>query len=424
MQRSIAIVALYDLSKRDGFTGHLSYLRNHLETRGFDVRTFGVASAPPIVPVDGALEPGYDLGAQSRAALRAIGYVKSARPALAILTQAGSLINAPLAARLAAARCPIVYDCLDPAVEFMRNAYGKSSLNAIVQPYLRFSERVLDRFAKSTWSVSPGLDALLRGRGWRGTIRRFYNVHNTAQLGTPGASALRRQPGWERACILVYAGALQPRFRGIETQLEAVARVRARGIDLRFVVLGSSGSDEPFRAHARDLEIEDFVQFLPAVAPNELADILRDCDVAVSNSLGYALPSKIFEYIRNGVRLISIDDGNDVNALCGAFVELYDGSLESLVTGLASLARRPPEPERIERADRFLTDLRAQNDHAIDEAIEEAAGGGDQADRPQRSTDLRQRLEERDDVDDQHARRSATRPEHPAVRGRIDAHVA
>jgi glycosyltransferase involved in cell wall biosynthesis len=221
----------------------------------------------------------------------------------------------------------------------------------------------------------------------------------------------------------VYAGALQPRFRGIETQLEAVARVRARGGDLRFVVLGSSGSDEVFRALARDLGIEAFVQFLPAVEPERLADILRDCDVAVSNSLQYALPSKIFEYIRNGVRLISIDDGNDVNSVCGAFVELYDGTLEALVTGLVSLARTPPDPERIERADRFLAELRAQNDRTIDEAIEEATRSREQPDRPEGSPNLRQSLPERNHVDDHHASSSRMCAEDPAVRGRIHSHV-
>ncbi len=98
------------------------------------------------------------------------------------------------------------------------------------------------------------------------------------------------------------------------------------------------GDPVPFKEIARACGISNLVKILPDVNPSVLGDILADCDVAVSNSLRYALPSKIFEYINNGVHVVSVDDGNDVNTLCAEFVELYDGTIYGMAAALRKVA--------------------------------------------------------------------------------------
>ncbi len=360
---------MYDLSRNDGYTGHLQYLLSMLQEHGHTYLLTGMSSRPIHKRPTDVLIKGTDVLSQFVCASLAVEKARHWDPDIFLFTQTGSIFNGVLSSLVRSMRIPMIYDCLDPVPETFLLSFKKVT-NYAFQPWLKFSERLIDACATATLSVSPGLDAILRKRGWKGPIFRFYNVHNTALSGQPGTSKLRWRAGWESSAILVYAGGLQEKVRGLEDQLRAVARARQLGANVKFAIVGSSGSPTPFQALSTKLGIDDSVLFLGPVTPSELAGILSDCDVAVSNSLPYALPSKIFEYLNNGIHIISVDGLNDVNQLFKEFVELYDGSVEDLAMVLKKRFELPRRTGELARVRALIETLRYESRQSLLLSIE------------------------------------------------------
>jgi len=363
------ICAMYDLSRNDGYTGHLQYLLSILREEGHTYLLTGMRSKSSHKRRTDVLVEGTDVLAQLMCASLAVEKARHWNPDIFLFTQAGSIFNGVLSSLVRSMNLPMIYDCLDPVPETFLLTFNRS-INYVFQPWLKLSERFIDAGATATLSVSPGLDAILRKRGWRGPIFRFYNVHNTFPVGQPGKSKLRERAGWESSAILVYAGGLQEKVRGLEDQLRAVAIAVQLGANVKFLIVGSSGSPTPFQVQSSKLGIDDSVLFLGPVTPSELADILSDCDVAVSNSLPYALPSKIFEYLSNGVHIISVDDLNDVNVLFKDFVELYDGSIEDLAMLLKRKSKSTRKTAELTRIRALIASLRNESKQSLLRSID------------------------------------------------------
>jgi glycosyltransferase involved in cell wall biosynthesis len=363
----ILFTAMMDLSVHGGFTGLLDYQANLLRHAGHDVTVVGMTTQQPVIAGPTVTVTGSGPAAQLKTAWACVAYAARYKPDVAVVTQAGAPLVAPLAAILRSMGIGVVYDCMDPAIEVLQNNLGPGLAFHALRPWLAASYPIIDRSSAAALSVSPGLDAILRRQRWRGPILRFYNIHGTRFVGVPGRSGIR-EGEWASATILVYAGGLQPGFRGIEDQLRGVALARRAGCDIRFLMVGY-GDPRPFLHLAQSLHVGDVVKVLPHQPPDRLADILADCDVAVSNSTPFALPSKIFEYLNNGVRLVSIDDGNDVNALCGDFVIRYDGSLTGMVQALIAHAYRPRDESSLTQARSFVARLREESTASLFAAV-------------------------------------------------------
>jgi phosphatidylinositol alpha-1,6-mannosyltransferase len=68
-------------------------------------------------------------------------------------------------------------------------------------------------------------------------------------------------------------------YKGIDTALRAVARVRKDGITLQYAVVGAGKQREAFRKLARSLKIADAVRFLGAVPDDDLPALYNAADV-------------------------------------------------------------------------------------------------------------------------------------------------
>src|SRR5579872_6321818 len=282
---------MMDMSVYNGFTGLADYQASVLRGAGHDVIIVGMSSQQPVVTNPIHWIQGTGARAQARAAREIVRFAYAHKTDAVLLTQAGAPLVPLIATALRARGIPLVYDCMDPVVETIRSGIGPGILFAVLKPWLIASHPIIDRSVAATLSVSPGLDAILRSRGWRGQILRFYNVHGTRVIGQPGRHGIRAEKEWSAATILVYAGGLQAGFRGIEDQIRAAALARGRGADIRMLLVGY-GDPDPFRKVAAECGFAE-LRIMPDVAPAALADVLSDCDLAVSNSLPYALPSKI-----------------------------------------------------------------------------------------------------------------------------------
>jgi phosphatidylinositol alpha-1,6-mannosyltransferase len=72
-------------------------------------------------------------------------------------------------------------------------------------------------------------------------------------------------------------------YKGIDTAMRAVARVRKEGIDLHYAVVGE-GKRSPFRKLAEDLKIADVVRFVGPVPDADLAPLYNAADIYVGVS--------------------------------------------------------------------------------------------------------------------------------------------
>jgi glycosyltransferase involved in cell wall biosynthesis len=258
---------------------------------------------------------------------------------------------------------------MDPPVEILPLLYPSMPLTRVLTALLSLSERLVNWACAATLSVSSGVDELLRGRGWQKPILRFYNIHGTLAAAELPDPAVRSESGWDDATIVVYAGALQPGIRGIEEQLRAIARIPPE-YNVRMLLVGH-GPGDVFHPLIKSLGIEERVRFLGSVDPKRLSAILSACDTAVFKSLSYALPSKVFEYVAHGLRIVSMEGATDVNVVLGRFVTTYDGTDEGLARALAS-----PSSSRgytIEDARQHLAALREESRTSLVTAVDIAS---------------------------------------------------
>jgi glycosyltransferase involved in cell wall biosynthesis len=365
----VLIYANDDLGYFSGISRYVDYLANVLIEHGDEPLIVGYAEEQPavtspsvMVRMRGHGVSKLETAAQAfRLALRG-GY------RVVLFTQLGAPINAPLVLLLRALGCRMIYVCMDPPPETYLWLNPRSRFRSAIAWFLALSDRIVDRCCCSTLTVSPGVDALMRGRGWHGPIRRFFNVHGVLTEDASDRSDIRLRMGWENALLLVYAGRLQRYIRGTEPQIEAVAIARRSGADVRLVIVGA-GDPRYFREIAERLGVAESVLFLDTVSPAELHRILRSCDISVFASPAFALPSKVFEYLSCGLKLVSVAGPSDANTVLQHYVETYDGTPASLAELLARESRR--ERASPNAAD-FLQGLRRISEQNLVEAIDEA----------------------------------------------------
>ena len=179
------------------------------------------------------------------------------------------------------------------------------------------------------------------------TLGRTLDRHATPFQDVPIIRDAERRAGRaqagmdERACWAVTAGRLLP-YKGIREAIQAVAQVRAQGIDLRLLVLGSGQEEPALRETARQLGLETVVRFAGWQADPPRSFALAD--VLLQPSQDYeGFGRSIIEGMACGLPVI----GTDVGGIPETFTEGVSGLLargrgaQPLVEPLVRLARDP-----------------------------------------------------------------------------------
>ena len=118
--------------------------------------------------------------------------------------------------------------------------------------------------------------------------------------------AWRREHGLEGKFVAVYAGA-HGRVNALAWVLKAAARLKDDP-DIRFVFIGDGALKASLAAEAQDQGLGN-VLFLPAMAKERLAGVLRTCDlgfVTLENLLifDYVCPNKFMDYLAAGLPVL------------------------------------------------------------------------------------------------------------------------
>lgn len=162
------------------------------------------------------------------------------------------------------------------------------------------------READQVYTVSDSIaDRLADMHG----IARPEVVHNVSVLPAPTSrtDTLRRELGLsDEVCIVLHQGQMRA-DRGNERLIEAMRTVEGAVL----VFLGDGPLKPALQRLAEDLPKQ--VYFLPAVPPNELLDYTASADIGVTLledtclNHRFALPNKLFEYLRAGVPVLASD---------------------------------------------------------------------------------------------------------------------
>ena len=148
------------------------------------------------------------------------------------------------------------------------------------------------------WVVAPHLGRLLSERFGRPSRTIPQPLEPTFQ---PGSNLERRTAPRSSPKILV-TGPFEVYLKGVSVALEAIGRLRARGIDARLVRISQWPQIEDER---RMIEADVFHHHL---APSDVPAAVRDCDLLIAPSWsqkGFGLP--VLEAMASGVPVIASD---------------------------------------------------------------------------------------------------------------------
>ncbi len=337
------IIAQEDMGRHCGSTMRVRLVAQTLVQSGTRVTTVGWATAQPLVAYgEVVVAPGRGAVGKLRAVLRGVALARSEATHV-MLTSIGAPYNGFVAWYLRRRGVIVIYDAHDPVFDAIPMVFGNGVLVRIAMPLVRLSQRLLDGATRTAFTAGGSrFAARMRAGGWRGPMLPVLNVHGLADA---ALDAVPRRPAeWGNAKIVVYTGGMQ-RWRNITTQIDAVALARERGFDVRLVLRGFFAQND-YRKHARSRGLGDdaFIEMREPLSVQAFHALLAACDYVVSSErVDFITQSSICDALANGVQVVSIDDGRDINTYFGEVFRYYDGSAGDLARVLAECDGRMQE---------------------------------------------------------------------------------
>lgn len=222
----------------------------------------------------------------------------------------------------------LVYDDIDFAAGFHDHRLRRAWMDRLERRVVRSADAVV-----SVGDLLGGLRTAQRGR----PVTVIPNGVEADRF-TPGVRSVRRPP------TLIYMGRVGE-WVGLPMAYGALARLRERVPDLRFLIVG--GSDPPYRRQldglAAQLGLTDRIRWLGEVPYGRLPEILRGCDVGYAAFQPllwrrYAFPLKVLEYMAAGLPVLGTAETETERILaahdCGAAVAFEE---EAMAAGLLRL---------------------------------------------------------------------------------------
>lgn len=212
---------------------------------------------------------------------------------------------------------------------------------------------------------------------------RITIVSNTPSKSRPASLAHPSRGERSGGLHLVYLGLLEAP-RGIGTLIEAIARCRDRGLDVRATIIGDGRERALFEEKARALALLDReVVFLGYVPYEDALDIVASADVGViphfsNDSWNSTIPNKLFDYMAAGIPVLTADARPAARVVrqsgCGVVFE--SGNADAMASAIESLAdpefrRRCGANGRQAIQDRYNWEIDAQR---LLEAVEKVGG--------------------------------------------------
>ncbi len=132
------------------------------------------------------------------------------------------------------------------------------------------------------WTVSKGAGENLRALGFEGEYRVMNNGVDFAKGRASEEAVTNALKGYDLPAGIprfLFVGRLV-KYKGIPLILDALAMLKDKGMDFRFVLVGSGPDEEELRTQVRNLKLEDKVVFTGPIRDRErLRAINTGCDL-------------------------------------------------------------------------------------------------------------------------------------------------
>ncbi len=200
-----------------------------------------------------------------------------------------------------------------------------------------------------------------QGESWQRRFRELAGVAPESLVVVPNwmdftsyEEVASARPQRDGPATFLYLGWLES-YKGIFNLLEAVASQRAALVGARFVVCGQGRDEAGARARAKDLGMDDLVEFRGWVSgPNKIR-ALEEADALVLPSHREGMPNVLLEAMAAGLPVVATDVGGipDVIGSDGRFGLLVaPRAPDELAEALIQMSRDPKARHRMGRAGR------------------------------------------------------------------------
>lgn len=209
-----------------------------------------------------------------------------------------------------------------------------------VAPSLGRMRRHALRAAHAVWAVSRWTRGRLLELGVSAT--RIAVIGNTVDDGAFDAAAKPAAAGRARRLLTVARLDARERYKGCDQVIAAVARLRARGVEVDYTIVGD-GDDAPrLRALADSSGIGGAVRLAGQLDDQALARAYLEADVYVMPSRGEGFGIVFLEAMASGTPVVggnadgtadALDDGRLGRLVDPADVDALAGTLHALLAG-------------------------------------------------------------------------------------------
>ena len=213
-----------------------------------------------------------------------------------------------------------------------------------------------------------------------GQIEVIRNWTHLTQADAVDVAATRAKHGWSDGTIVLHAGNMGIK-QGLESVVSAARLAQARGLDIRFVMLGDGSKRRELEALAADVST---IEFVAPLADEDFVAALASADILLVNELPgvseMAVPSKLTSYFSAARPIIAATDFDGITASeihsADAGVVVAAGEPAALLEAIETLAVDPAEQERLGRNGRRYQEQMLSSTHAIDRFATVLSGRG------------------------------------------------